>query len=72
MQALECLLGKDRSADSTQPIGAILCSQYQVVVAHDLGLVILKEGRQPRLELVLVRDQKVATRAVPAGFVQCH
>src|SRR2546421_4101999 len=34
--------------------------------------MIREKGRQPRLELSLVGDQKVATRAVPAGFVQSH
>ncbi len=72
MQALESLLRRDRSADSTQPIGAIFGAKYQVVVAHDLRPVLLEENRQPRLELILVGDQKVATRAIPAGFVQGH
>src|SRR5712691_10197037 len=72
MQALQSLLGKDRSADSTQPIGAILRTQHQVVVAHDLRPVILEKSQQPRFELILVGDQQVAVRAVPAGLVQCY
>src|SRR5216683_2635682 len=72
MQALQSLLGKDRSADSTQPIGAILRAQHQVFVAHDRRPVIHEKSRQPCLKLILVGDQQVATRAVPAGLVQCH
>src|SRR5712692_7375798 len=72
VQALQSLLGEDGSADSTQPIGAILRAQHQVVVAYDLRLVILEKSRQPRLELILVGDQQVATRAVPASLVQCY
>jgi len=44
VRALQSLLGKDRSADSTQPIAAILRAQHQVVVAHDLWPVILEKA----------------------------
>ena len=72
MQALESLLGRALGVDPTQPVGTILGAQHHVVVAHDLRPMIPEKGRQPRLELILMGDQKVATQAVTAGFVQSH
>src|SRR5438105_9786160 len=69
VQALESLLGRALGVEPTQPIGTILGAQHQVVVAHDLRSMIREKGRQPRLEFILMGDQKVATRAVPASFV---
>jgi hypothetical protein len=72
VQALESLLGRALGVDPTQPVGTILGAQHHVVVAHDLRPMIREKGRQPRLELILMGDQKVATQAVTAGFVQSH
>jgi len=68
VKALESLLARARGAGPSQPIGAVQRAQHQVIVAYDLRPEILEKGRQPRLELILVGDQKVATRAVSAGF----
>jgi hypothetical protein len=57
--------------DATQPIGAILGAKDEVLVARDLRPVLGEEHGQPRLELVLMGDEEVAMRAVPARLIQC-
>src|SRR3954452_1410502 len=72
MQALERLLGRHGRAHAAPPVGPVLGPYHQVVVANYLRPVLTKERRQPRLEFILVSDQKVAGRAVPTGLVQSY
>src|SRR5262249_36216809 len=70
MQVLQSLFRKYERANTTQPICTIFGADHEVIVTHNLRLMLREEGREPGLELILVGDQKVAIGAVPARFVQ--